>query len=794
VTESWGTLAFSLTNLGDTDREARILAFYKGQDVQYGRDVWLPARSTLAGWMLIGPAPQQERLKERDLQFLLVDRTSGKERLLLPRGDLRTRERWPRYQKREPFTALLLDEEPSQDKDEPTEENFGRLPRPEAAAVETKRLAQVFRSSRKLSEFVQVVPSGLLPPTPATFDGVDHFLLASDRLARDPAGLKALRQWLQQGGKVWVMLDRVGPATLALLLGDAFDFQIVDRIRLTRIRLESGWRAEGTDLSPGREVERPVECVRVLLPPGEQAPCVVGGWPAWFARRVGWGKVVFTTLGPRAWYRKRQEGRDPPSPYERLPELPMPTDFFDELAYELQPPQAPPPFRVTAFDRALAEEIGYAIPSRTTIALTFGGVLLAALLLAVVGRRWRRPALLAWLGPAAALVATGVFLALGEVSRRAAPPTVVVGQIVEAGTGTDEVAVHGRLALYRPESGPLESGVTRGGLFELDTTGLGGRVRRLVLTDLDAWHWENLALPAGVRLGSFRHTARTGEPITAMAHFGPEGIEGRLRAGPFTGSLADAVLRVPGNRFLAVGLKPGGDFLAGSSDILPAGQFLTGAVLSDRQQQRQQLYRTLLDTPKKSESVREEEPVSLLAWAAPIDLGFTLVPGARQAGDALLVVPLRLERSAPGTRVTVPGPFVQCRRMRGQKLSVLTRGSPLAADMHLRFQLPAEVLPLEVERARLVLEIRAPSRRIVIAGRSGESLVELHRAESPAEPIRVALTNPWLLRLDDKGGLHLNLAISEQFKGGAGEDNKVPDQKWKIEYVELEVSGRTGER
>jgi hypothetical protein len=384
-----------------------------------------------------------------------------------------------------------------------------------------------------------------------------------------------------------------------------------------------------------------------------------------------------------------------------------------------------------------------------------------------------------------------VLLVLGEASRQAVPPTVAVGQIVEASPGTDEIAVHGRLALYRPSSGPLAAGATRGGLFELDTAGLEGQTRRLVLTDLDAWHWEDLALPAGVRLGSFKHTARIGEPVTAVAHFGPEGLEGRLKAGPFTSSLSDAVLRVPKGRFVAVGLKPGGEFRAGSGDILPAGQFLTGAVLSDRQQQRQQLYRALLDTSEKPEAGGQGGPSSLLAWAEPIDMGFTLVPGARRTGDALLVVPLRLERSAPGTRVTVPGPFVQCRRMREQMASVLTRESQLAADMHLRFQLPAEVLPQKVEQARLVMRIRAPSRRIVVAGRAGGTLVELHRVESPTDPIRVVLTDPRLLRLDDKGGLHVNVNIGERLKGGATEDRNAPDQKWKIDYIELEVSGRT---
>ena len=41
-----------------------------------------------------------------------------------------------------------------------------------------------------------------------------------------------------------------------------------------------------------------------------------------------------------------------------------------------------------------------------------------------------------------------------------------------------------------------EAGVRRGGFFNLDTAGTEGQSRRLILTDMDAWHWENLSLPA----------------------------------------------------------------------------------------------------------------------------------------------------------------------------------------------------------------------------------------------------------------------------------------------------------
>src|SRR6266851_2439539 len=56
LTESWGTLGFSLSNHADEDMEARVLAFYAGAPGrQFGRDVWVPAKATLRSWSCIGP-------------------------------------------------------------------------------------------------------------------------------------------------------------------------------------------------------------------------------------------------------------------------------------------------------------------------------------------------------------------------------------------------------------------------------------------------------------------------------------------------------------------------------------------------------------------------------------------------------------------------------------------------------------------------------------------------------------------------------------------------------------------
>lgn len=767
ATTSWAKYELDLTNVSNTDRRVLVAVFFATRpDVQYCREFWVPARTRLLTWMLVGPAPA-EGGNGRELEYLLYDRTDGQDRLVLPPGEERVRSRRVAYRKREPSTAIVLDTP----KPEPLPE--GQLPEPDSPSEEAIQFARVFRTTRELPAFLPVV-GARLPPTPEGFDGIDHLVLASNRVQDDPAGLRALRQWLEQGGRVWVMLDRVDTDAIAPLLGDALDFQVIDRIGLTEIRIEP--RMPGpANVEPVQKHDRPVTFTRVMLPAGEPVWYTINGWPMWFTRPVGAGKVVFSTLGPRGWYRKRERD-DPPSPDATFRDLPVSGIPLARFADELQLPPDAEAFRLDAFREPLSDEIGYTIPGQGTVALIFAGAVLAAVMAALALRHSRRPELLGWLGPAAALAATVVLLGLGEWSRRAAPPTVALGQVVHGVAGTEEAAVQGLLALYRPDSGATPIAAERGGLINLDLAGLEGQMRRLVLTDSGAWHWENLALPAGVRTGTFRGTVPTGEAIAAVGRFGPDGIEGTLSVGSLRG-VSDAILAAPGGGTLPVQLSSDGHFRAAAAEGEAPGRFLPGTLLTDRQQRRQTLYGHYVRRPP-------DRPV-LLAWAEPIDLGFELASGARAAGDALVVAPLRLERTHPGERVTVPGALIPHRRVRDMALTPLARVYNQGADLPIRFQLPAEVLPLQVERARLLVHLDAPGRRLTISGGAeGAAATELYATEAVAGPIRLeAAEQPWLLP-DEGGGLHVRLAVGKATAGGLASDT------WTIEQLELEVIGR----
>src|SRR5262249_2752773 len=288
--------------------------------------------------------------------------------------------------------------------------------------------------------------------------------------------------------------------------------------------------------------------------------------------------------------------------------------------------------------------------------------------------------------------------------------------------------------------------------------------------------------PAGIRLAPFRHTLRTGKPVEATVRFGPQGAEGRVAVGPFR-QFEDVLLSTSGQHIVAVRLEADGSFRAGSEDELPAGQLILGGLLSDRQRVHQRLYEQLLAEPQPR-YVADRSLV--LAWAEPVDMHFTLVPQARTKGSALLVVPLRFERTPRDTRVTVPAALVSCRRITsdGRSLRPATE-SPLATNMRLRFQIPASVLPLVVESVRLTIKLYAPSREVVIGAFVGDDAVPLRRLTGPLGIEQVEIADPRLLQPDEQGALSMYLMVGE-VRGGSAEQIL-----WRIESVGLEVRGRT---
>ena len=119
-----------------------------------------------------------------------------------------------------------------------------------------------------------------------------------------------------------------------------------------------------------------------------------------------------------------------------------------------------------------------------------------------------------------------------------------VGQWIEANESFSDLRTSGVLSLYNPTQWTESLGSSGGGIFLPDDLDQTGTTVRMVSTDTDRWHLENLTLESGIHFAPFSYATSTTEAVRATATFGPDGFVGELEAGPF-GEISDAIIIAP---------------------------------------------------------------------------------------------------------------------------------------------------------------------------------------------------------------------------------------------------------
>ena len=769
----WGMVSVRLANPTNSPVTVKsVLSFDRQSNMQFGREIWIPPKSRRSTWYSIR-APDDAPLESRiwEIDSILFDTTENNETPIPARtGELVYENLIPVG--RENLTGLIVDPDNS---------------RMLSHLVWAARLS--CRYPKKFSEFL----FDQLPRTAAHLDGLDHLLIASDHVQSDPAACMAIREWLHRGGHLWVMLDLVDPTLISRLIGDAFQVTTVDRTERVQLQFHSH---DGREKFPsGKPVSyyHPVAMERALFS-GFRVSHTVDDWPAAAWTKVGRGRLLVTTVGARAWIRPRNR-LDPPAPSPMDVSEFAAREALKDVAYELMVDRDPPPLDTTGFEEVLSEQIGYRIVSRGGVAALLGTF---CLVLCTIGCfLWKRGRLehLGWIGPSSMLVTSVLLLGIGQTSRETVQKTVAVTQFAETSPHTDEVLVTGMYALYSPDK--LSGGMSAhsgGSFWPKLINETAGTVVRLISTDRDEWEIRNLVLPAGQQFVPFSYSQHLDQPVTAIGTFGPDGFAGVVSAEPFQ-EAGDAVLALPSTRNVAVHLGDGGRFSSGSQDVLDTGQFLTAGVLSDEQGRRQDVYRQLFDAAD-DRSPYPSRP-TLLFWSRPLDPGFQLLEGADRTGSALVSVPLRYTRPEAGTRVVIPGPFITYQSAGTQSAAtydVRKRrwSDPVSEGMDtaLRFQLPAELLPVRLENATLTIDIKAPSRQLEITSvRDDGTQAVLKTSQSPYGLLSFEIDGEDL-QPNQAGELVLGINVGET---GNEDSNLQIDtseaQFWEIDDLQLEVAG-----
>ncbi|MCH7686418.1 MAG: hypothetical protein IH899_07020 [Planctomycetes bacterium] len=780
---SWGIVAFDVVNPSNEPVEVLIAAYFAGEpNLQYGRRLWVPARSKRTSWYSILPPPGKPPLNGRmELKTLLLEKSGNTETVMKAADGRMLDFGLLMADQRNLLTGYLAnshDQKMSHSVDPSYEAAVAFL----VASTQSRRFA--------------VLQDEFLPPTAESLEGMSQLILCGDQPASDVAGLTAIRRWLYTGGRLWIMLDRVKPETVALLLGDTFDYQVVDRVGLTELQIlgTGSYSGEQDDLL--RSYETPVDLLRVLVT-GVDVTHTVNGWPAAFWQQFGKGRVLFTTLGGHGWMRLRTK-RDPHPQDPLKSSLYLATNSLESLTERFLEPIHPTPLQPETFQTILTEQIGYQIIGRRPVAFVLGTFCVSLLLVGLWLASHKRLDRLVWIGPLGSIMTTLVLVIIGAMPSRGVPNTLAVAQFVEAVPGSQDQKIQGLLAVYNQGTSSSPIGATRGGIFQSDMSGLDGVTRRMIWTDLDAWHWENLSLPSGVRFAPFQSFVRSTRRIEARGRFGPNGLTGTVLSGSFE-DLQDAIVATPAKESFAVRLDADGSFEVGQRDLLAPGQFIAGRLLSDEQRRRQSIYQQLIPGPHRK---KYPEKSTLLAWAKPLDLQFSFPDQTKQVGSALLAIPLSIDPTPPDTEVVIPSSFLPYRAVPGPD----SMGSFLTFNNHsrewlerkgsaktwLRFQMPPEVLPVKLEKATLTVHINGPLEKLEIVGVSEEHVVPIVSRDNPVGTIPFPINTMHLLQPDASGGILLGVFVEVtttpstqpgEFDGGTN--------KWKIDYLRLEVSGTT---
>jgi hypothetical protein len=781
----WAAVGLRVANFGDEPIEKSV-ALYGEEELrmQYGRTMWLPAQSTrVLDVSFHVPTDIPQDRSGLDLQLLSFDHTRTDEVLSRRSYDqMVTHSLLPldfsRLKTAAIYHDLLLDESAS------------TLAKDDAAY----QLIQASKKTFDGSPIVIELSSDFLPHSTAAYDGLDQLIICSDRIRSDTAGLLAIRRWLQQGGRVWVMLDRVGPETLVALLGNGTCCEIVGRTELTDFTICDTTQVSEQLSQETWQADDPASFLEVMTDE-KDIHCTIDGWPAAFWKRVGLGEVLITTLGPEGWVAKFNPFAEGAVP-QNQPVGPLLA--LQSISARFYQPRTVQPATLKPYRPILLEQIGRSVPSRrlalATLVGSCLGMLLAGIWLHHIQRQWH----MVWLVPTFCLMAAAIMFTVGAMASREVPASLAYLQLVQAVPETESADCRSLLAFYSESTRELPLPAGADVLMEPDVTDLDGIIKRVTWDDNGHSNWRNISVkPRTVRFVEMRAPLAEGQTLRAHGRFGPRGFSGNLE-GELVRGLKDGLIASAAAPELALDIEADGSFLGGQGQVLPPNQFLKSAMLTDEQRRHLEGYRALLDAQSEGHYPPQ---LTLLGWRGAEPLDDALCEGFRTIGAMLVAIPLEIELSHPGDSFLVPATFIDVHVVEGetglsmafdQRLGKWVEGYSFATNSRLRYVLPRQVLPCRLSRAVVSLKADVPSRTLRISGVADGGLSVLFERSNFNGVAQFEIEDASLLELDEFGGLLLNVEVTDTDRPQESVSTANRErQAWQIDYLHLEVEGQT---
>ncbi len=785
VPEQWCDLHMRLENGGDATHELLCTSYFEANpSLQYGRQVWLPphARLTLPHRALI-PKVARDKAASINVSSLVLERTAGTEVLLKAESEQLRHDRTLMLTPESRITGIVF-----------------------SGSGKSERLQEVLdiviacRVTQRLNNKVTILADDFLPTDESSLRYLDHLVIADNRLIDDYAALAAVRRWLNGGGRLWVMLDRVNPELLERILGDEFHGHVADRVSLASVRIDSGPTFKNPEGEAGEilSFDEPVEMSRLLVT-GMKVWNTVDGWPAALSMPCGEGSLFITTVGPRAWIKPTPpntlEDEGPLLRSANIPRTPM-----KDLSTQILAKREPPLLMTSDVESLAREYISYKIPNRKLIAGAMGGFL--ATMLVLGGLLWSQQRLehFGWSGSLVATLACLVFLGIGQSSRQGIPPTEASFQLAQAISGTDDLRSKGAVAVYRSEPADTAIQTRQGGVIETDLNGMEGATLRMITTDLLTYSLEGLPQRSGLQLFS-ESTSRSNFPrYEARATLNPNGLSGKFAGNLSAG--ADAMLATRFGR-IGVEMRADGTWSGGVEDIFAADQYLAANFLGTEQERRRHILEMLFT--KKNWKNLLQRP-QLLVWLKEWPQGFSFGDGLTRQGQTLLILPVQFTRPPLGTQMQIPAPLITYGTRMPPDGSVPSgcwddnqgkwqeRTGP--STTWLNFQIPTTLLPAQLTKAHLAIKVSGAIDRIEVLSVKNNAVVSLQRMMNPVGTVQMEIADASDLDLSADGELVIGISVGDPDRAATSGDianSKVgtTSDYWKIESLGLNVWAKT---
>lgn len=268
TSESWGVVGVDVVN--SQAEPAEVLAafgFSRDPDLQFARRIRIPAHAVRRTWVPV-KLPRLPPSRESIECFgLLIDDRSGREVVLRPDYEGVQHSTTLRVNQDRPVTGAFVAD---------ADEDAGEVDYAYEAVI-------ALRTARGYQRGLAWIQDRDLPALHHVFDGLDQIVLWDDRFASDVAILSALRAWLNDGGQLWIMLDRVDFDGVERLLGETFTCQLVNRVAWHEVTIQDVAPPPGTAPPSTQQYEEPQDFARVLVN-GMRVTHTVQGWPAAFWR------------------------------------------------------------------------------------------------------------------------------------------------------------------------------------------------------------------------------------------------------------------------------------------------------------------------------------------------------------------------------------------------------------------------------------------------------------------------------------------------------------------------------